>query len=120
MGGSFSEGIDLPGRELEGVIIVSLGLPQYSKFREELKKFYEKKFREGFRYAYLYPGLTKILQAAGRLIRSYNDRGIIYVIESRLLRYLAYLPADYQSYYRVIDENQLKYLLTKFWNSKLI
>ncbi|MGI6069202.1 MAG: ATP-dependent DNA helicase [Blautia sp.] len=83
MGGIFSEGIDLMGERLIGVIVVGTGLPQVSHEREILKNFYDKEGKNGFDYAYRYPGMNKVLQAAGRVIRTDEDRGVILLLDER-------------------------------------
>lgn len=83
LGGSFSEGIDLSGDRLNGVIIIGVGLPQLSPERELLKQYFDFKLRQGFNFAYLFPGFSKVMQAAGRLIRSEYDRGFIILADER-------------------------------------
>jgi Rad3-related DNA helicases len=83
MGGIFSEGIDLPGDKLLGVMLVGVGLPQVNIFQETLRDYYEQRFNEGFKYAYQIPGMHKILQAAGRVIRSETDKGACLLIDDR-------------------------------------
>lgn len=87
IGGVFSEGIDLLGKRLIGAIVLSIGLPQISFERNKIKEYYEDEESEdkakGFRYAYVYPGLNRVLQAAGRVIRSEEDKGVILFIDSR-------------------------------------
>lgn len=83
MGGIFSEGIDLAEEKLIGAFIVGTGLPQVCSERKILKKYFDKKRMDGFNYAYLYPGMNKVLQAAGRVIRTEEDRGIILLLDER-------------------------------------
>ncbi|MDA3851100.1 MAG: hypothetical protein PF447_07475, partial [Spirochaetaceae bacterium] len=83
IGGIFSEGLDLEGDKLSALSIVSVGLPSICLEREWIKEHYDKKNRHGFDYAYRYPGWNRILQAAGRLIRSETDRGIIQLLGRR-------------------------------------
>ena len=83
MGGIFGEGIDLKGEKLIGVIIVGPGLPGISIERDLYKKYYEKRGHKGFDYAYRLPGFNKVLQAAGRLIRSEEDRGLVLLLDNR-------------------------------------
>ncbi|MBI9098913.1 MAG: ATP-dependent DNA helicase [Spirochaetaceae bacterium] len=83
MGGIFSEGIDLKGEKLIGAIIVGPGLPGISVERDLYKKYYEENGENGFHYAYKLPGFNKVLQAAGRVIRSEEDKGLILLIDSR-------------------------------------
>lgn len=77
MGGIFSEGIDLPEDKLIGVIIVGTGFPQVCNEREIVKQYFSGIGSDGFEYAYLYPGMNKVLQSAGRVIRTEKDRGLI-------------------------------------------
>ncbi len=97
LGGIFAEGVDYPGTMLSEVIVVSPGLPQYNLERELLKAYYQEFYEHGFGYAYLVPGLTRVVQAAGRLLRSENDRGVIVVMGRRFLdpRYLRLLPEEW-------------------------
>lgn len=86
LGGSFGEGIDLPGTRLIGAFIATLGLPQLNPINEQIKLRMDKIFGSGYDYAYLYPGLQKIVQAAGRVIRQTDDRGVVYLIDDRFGR----------------------------------
>jgi DNA excision repair protein ERCC-2 len=97
LGGIFAEGVDYPGEMLSQVIVVSPGLPQYNLERELLKGYYQEFYEHGFGYAYLVPGLTRVVQAAGRLLRSDEDRGVIVVMGRRFLdpRYLRLLPEEW-------------------------
>ena len=97
LGGIFAEGVDYPGEMLSQVIVVSPGLPQYNLERELLKGYYQEFYEHGFGYAYLVPGLTRVVQAAGRLLRSENDRGVIVVMGRRFLdpRYARLLPEEW-------------------------
>ena len=85
MGGIFSEGIDLIGDRLIGAAVVGTGLPQVNCEREILKGYYDEKGEQGFDYAYRYPGMNKVLQAAGRVIRTKEDRGAILLMDERFL-----------------------------------
>lgn len=86
LGGAFSEGIDLPGDALIGVFVATLGLPPYDSFHETLSQRLEQRFGDGYRYTYLYPGLRKVIQAAGRLIRTPEDTGVIELIDDRFMQ----------------------------------
>ncbi len=86
MGGIFSEGIDLIGESLIGVVVVGTGIPQVSHEREILKAYYDQRGGQGFDYAYRYPGMNKVLQAAGRVIRTPEDRGVILLLDDRFLQ----------------------------------
>ena len=83
MGGVFSEGIDLSGNRLSGAAIVGTGVPQLSLRGDTLRAIYEARYGRGYAYAYLYPGLTRVFQAAGRIIRSETDRGALLLIDER-------------------------------------
>jgi len=83
LGGVFAEGIDLPGRRLMGVFVLTLGLPPHDALREVLRQRLQQRFGAGYEYAYLYPGLQKVIQAAGRVIRTPEDTGIIELIDDR-------------------------------------
>jgi len=97
LGGVFAEGVDYPGEMLSEVVVVSPALPQVGPERELLKRYFEERYERGFEYAYLVPGMTRVIQAAGRLIRSEDDRGAIVLICQRFLRepYLSLLPHDW-------------------------
>ena len=97
LGGIFAEGVDYPGKMLSQVMVVSPGLPQYNLERELLKGYYQEFYEHGFAYAYLVPGLTRVVQAAGRLLRSEDDRGVITILGRRFLdpRYARLLPEEW-------------------------
>ena len=83
LGGSFGEGIDLPGARLIGAFVATLGLPQLNPVNEALRGRMQAMFGAGYDYTYLYPGLQKVVQAAGRVIRTEHDRGVVYLIDDR-------------------------------------
>jgi DNA excision repair protein ERCC-2 len=83
LGGAFGEGIDLPGTRLIGAFIATLGLPQVSAVNEEMQRRMEVRFGAGYAYTYLYPGLQKVVQAAGRVIRTTQDSGTVYLMDER-------------------------------------
>ena len=83
LGGIFAEGIDLPGDALDGVVIVGVGLPQVNLFQETLRAYYERTLGDGFLYAYMLPGMQKVAQAVGRVIRTENDRGVALLLDDR-------------------------------------
>jgi DNA excision repair protein ERCC-2 len=97
LGGMYAEGVDYPGELLSAVYIVSPGLPQVSFERELLRRYFEETEQAGFEYAYLQPGMTRVIQAAGRLIRSETDRGVIALLCQRFLQepYASHLPRDW-------------------------
>ncbi len=86
LGGVFSEGVDLPGDRLIGAFVATLGLPQVNPVNEQLRERMEAMFGQGYDYAYLYPGLRKVVQAAGRVIRTQQDRGVVWLIDDRYAR----------------------------------
>lgn len=116
LGGIFSEGIDLKEDLLIGVLIVGTGLPQICNQREILKEYYQEENGQGFDYAYQYPGMNKVLQAAGRVIRTASDRGIIGLLDDRFLRsdYRLLFPREW-SQYEVHTLNSLPGALEAFW-----
>lgn len=86
LGGAFAEGIDLPGTRLIGAFIATLGLPQFNPINEEMRRRIDAAFGTGYEYAYLFPGIRKVVQAAGRVIRTPADRGTVHLIDDRFLR----------------------------------
>mgnify|MGYP001074154995 CR=1 FL=1 len=88
LGGAFSEGVDLPGRRLIGAFVATLGLPQVNPVNEQMKRAMDRHFGgdKGYEYTYLYPGLRKVVQAAGRVIRTEQDRGVVFLIDDRYWR----------------------------------
>ncbi len=82
-GGSFAESIDLVGDRLVGAVIFGVGLPQVSFTNDVIKDFFEAKLGGGYGWAYLYPGLNRVLQAAGRVIRSETDKGFVCLVDER-------------------------------------
>ncbi|RTE08706.1 ATP-dependent DNA helicase [Paenibacillus whitsoniae] len=100
MGGIFSEGIDLVGDRLTGVVIVGVGMPQLGPERNLIKDYMDTEGKNGFDYAYVYPGMNKVLQAGGRLIRSETDHGVLLLIDDRYVqpRYRSLLPEEWRDY----------------------
>jgi DNA excision repair protein ERCC-2 len=88
LGGSFAEGIDLPGDRLIGAFIATLGLPQVNPVNEQIRERMGANFgaAQSYDYTYLYPGLQKVVQAAGRVIRTTSDQGVVYLIDDRFTR----------------------------------
>ncbi|MCQ4088047.1 ATP-dependent DNA helicase [Saccharibacillus sp. JS10] len=97
MGGVFSEGIDLAGERLTGVAVIGVGLPQIGLERDIIKDYYNERGRSGFNYAYVYPGMNKVQQAGGRLIRTEDDRGVLILADDRFLQepYRSLLPDEW-------------------------
>ena len=119
MGGIFGEGIDLKREQLIGAIIVGTGLPQISNEREILMNYYEKRTGMGFDYAYRYPGINKVLQAAGRVIRTIEDVGVIELLDERFLQsdYRGLFPREWETY-EVCTAQDVEQYLTAFWNKE--
>lgn len=117
LGGIYSEGIDLKGDRLIGSIIIGVGLPQISPEQDVLKDYYEEHNNMGFEYAYQYPGMNKVLQAAGRVIRDESDSGIIVLIDERFSSssYRSLFPSHWQSVQTVHSTASLKSQLNLFW-----
>ncbi|MET0357539.1 MAG: helicase C-terminal domain-containing protein, partial [Cellvibrio sp.] len=97
LGGAFSEGIDLPGDALKGVFIATLGLPQVNAINEHLKQVMQTKFQRGYDFTYTYPGIQKVIQAAGRVIRTKTDTGYLWLLDERF------------------QQNDIKNLLPDWW-----
>lgn len=116
MGGIFSEGIDLKNDKLIGAIIVGTGLPQISNERQILKDYYDERELSGFDYAFRYPGINKVLQAAGRVIRTQEDRGIILLLDERFLQadYAPLFPREWKER-KVCNLKQIKEEVKRFW-----
>jgi DNA excision repair protein ERCC-2 len=105
LGGVFGEGIDLPGERLTSVVIVGVGMPQYNRDNEQLRHYFQQSAGSGFEYAYLYPGMQKVDQALGRVVRRDGDRGRALLIDRRYAepRYRELLP-PWWSYRRVPED----------------
>lgn len=120
LGGIFSEGIDLKNDSLIGAIIVGTGLPQVCNEREILKKFFDSQGDNGFDFAYRYPGMNKVLQAAGRVIRTVEDVGIVVLLDERFLTasYKRMYPREWEAYEQVSLERIGK-RIERFWDEWL-
>lgn len=117
MGGIFSEGIDLTHDKLIGTIIVGTGLPMIDTDGEILKEYYDENGQNGFHFAYLYPGLNKVLQSAGRVIRTAEDRGVILLLDDRFFNqeYRELFPKEWFDC-RPVSRFELPGLLEQFWS----
>ncbi|MGI6108842.1 MAG: helicase C-terminal domain-containing protein [Eubacteriaceae bacterium] len=120
MGGAFSEGIDLPGDKLIGAVIVSPGIPAVSPERKILQKYYDDKIGRGYEYAYKYPGMNKVLQAAGRVIRTEKDRGAILFIDDRLAswNYRELFPEHLKRRISVKSPAEVERVVKSFWREQ--
>lgn len=119
MGGIFSEGIDLKEDRLIGAVIVGTGLPMVCHERELFKQYYDERKGSGFDYAYLFPGVNKVFQAGGRVIRTAEDKGAILLLDERFLQrqYRDLFPREWLPY-DVVDCRQMQRELAEFWADK--
>ena len=119
MGGIFGEGIDLKKDRLIGAMVVGTGLPQICNEREILKNYYDSREMDGFDYAYRYPGMNKVLQSAGRVIRTQEDEGVILLLDDRFLQweYLQMFPVEWSDY-DVCTLRSLEDKLKNFWSAR--
>jgi DNA excision repair protein ERCC-2 len=108
VGGIFSEGIDLKGERLTGVVVVGVGLPNFDTERQLMKTYFDQDGKNGFEYTYVYPGMNRVQQAGGRLIRTESDRGLLLLVDNRYLekRYQQLLPYEWQ-HYKVLKESSM-------------
>jgi len=120
MGGVFGEGVDLDGDRLSGAAIVGPGLPQISPRQEQLRDYFEESRGSGFDYAYRYPGMNKVLQAAGRVIRTPQDRGVVLLIDERfsMSDYRRLFPPHWSHLRMVDDVKDFSWELAAFWNNR--
>ena len=117
-GGIFAEGVDYPGELAVGAIIVGPGLPKVSFEQELMRQFYEDAYSKGFEYAYLYPGMNRVIQSAGRIVRSETDRGVVILLDKRFTyeNYSRLLPRDwYESTPAELTTRGLRETLQEFW-----
>ena len=116
LGGIFGEGVDLPGDALIGTAIVGVGLPQLGPEPDAIRRYYDEKNGSGFEFAYQFPGMNKVLQAAGRVIRGEGDRGVVLLIDSRFStwRYQELFPAHWRHWQRMTPDTQAAQLAA-FW-----
>ena len=120
LGGIFGEGIDLKNDSLIGAIIVGTGLPQVCFEREILKNYFDETGENGFDYSYRYPGMNKVLQAAGRVIRTMEDVGIVALLEERFLQtlYRRMFPREWENY-DIVSADTIAKRVERFWDSWL-
>ena len=120
MGGQFSEGIDLPGNRLIGVIVVGVGLPGLSNERNIMRDYYEEKCSQGYDYAYTFPGMNSVLQAVGRVIRRDSDRGIAVLIDDRYAepKYTELFPSEWKKIKYAGNSSSLAEIARRFWEKQ--
>ncbi len=119
MGGIFGEGIDLKEESLIGVIVIGTGLPMVCAEQEILKTYFEEKQKPGFAYAFQYPGMNKVMQAAGRVIRTVKDEGVIALLDERFLwsDYLALFPREWADF-KTVTLPTVERTVGVFWESR--
>ena len=117
MGGIYSEGIDLAGESLIGAVVIGIGIPALSYEREAISAYYDDKYEEGKQFAYIYPGVNRVLQAAGRVIRREDDRGVIVLIDDRFDDpiYKTVIPKLWSGMKFIATPKELREELDKFW-----
>ena len=120
LGGAFSEGIDLVEDRLIGAVIIGVGLPQISYERDLIKQYYDHRDRQGFEFSYVNPGMNRVMQAVGRVIRSETDRGAVLLIDDRYLqtRYRSLFKQEWANYQVVTTPEDVDELTSQFWSEK--
>ena len=121
LGGIYSEGVDLAGERLLGCAIIGTGLPKVGPQQEILRDYYQKQNSMGYDFAYRYPGMNKVLQASGRVIRTASDRGVVLLLDDRFSTagYRRLFPAHW-SHARVVEgSDELSRILHDFWTDNL-
>ena len=120
LGGAFAEGIDLEGERISGVVVVGVGIPQICFERNLIKDYYAKTKKKGYEYAYISPGINKVMQALGRVIRSETDRGVALLIDDRYLTesYHDLFKNTYSHYEVVTSKEDIKEQVENFWANK--
>lgn len=122
LGGMFGEGIDLAGEKLIGAIIVSVGLPQICYERNLIKHHFDKDSGNGYEYAYVYPGINKVMQSAGRVIRTVEDQGVVVLMDARFNQpyYQSLFPEEWQLAKVLRKDEVLEEVITEFWEGKTV
>lgn len=120
LGGIFSEGIDLKGERLIGALVVGVGLPKLSLRQNLIRDYFDKVNGEGYDYAYVFPGMNKVLQAAGRVIRSETDRGVVLLIDSRFntAKYRGLYPPHWRGMRMLKSTGEFEQLIEGFWGDQ--
>ena len=120
VGGAFGEGIDLVSDRLIGVVVVGVGLPQICFERDLIRSYFEKTSEKGYSYAYINPGINKVMKAVGRVIRSESDRGVALLIDDRYLSntYIDLFRNEWPQYKVVTSLKDVKEEVANFWNRK--
>lgn len=117
LGGVFSEGIDLKGERLVGTVVVGVGLPQINRRQDIVREYFDRENHMGFEYAYRYPGMNKVMQAAGRVIRGEEDRGVVLLIDDRFdtMSYRGLFPPHWSHARFLHDKRSVEATVQQFW-----
>ena len=117
MGGVFSEGVDFPGDMAIGAYIISPAIPPYNFYRELQQYYFEQEYDRGEEYAYIYPGMNKVIQSAGRIIRTESDKGLIFLIGKRFgeKRFQETFPELWFENGEVIEPSDPVKAVSRFW-----
>jgi DNA excision repair protein ERCC-2 len=120
LGGSFSEGIDYIGDKLHGVLVIGVALPQFNRYNELLRSYFDDEFNEGYDYAYTYPGMNKVIQAIGRVIRTEKDKGIGILFDDRYShrKYRTLFPRSWSHVKTIKRNSYLQTSISKFWDKQ--
>ncbi len=120
LGGAFSEGIDLVGERIIGVVIVGVGIPQICFERDLIRNYFDQTEKKGYEYAYVSPGINKVMQALGRVIRSETDRGVALLIDDRYMTkpYQVIFKGMYSNYEVITSIEDIKEQVENFWSNK--
>ena len=120
LGGAFGEGIDLVSDRLIGVAIIGIGMPRINFISDQIKDYYNENDLSGYNYAYVYPGMNKVMQAIGRVIRDENDRGVVLLIDERyaLNEYRELFRSEWNEYEMIFSTDELKQSLQDFYEEK--
>ena len=120
LGGAFGEGIDLVSDRLIGVVIVGIGMPKINFVSDQIKDYYDENGLDGYNYAYVYPGMNKVMQAIGRVIRDEKDRGAVLLIDERyaLNDYRELFKKEWNEYEMIFSPEELKQSLQDFYADK--
>lgn len=117
MGGVFGEGIDLTGEKLSGAVVVGVGLPKICLEQELIRRYFDEVKNQGFHYAYTFPGMNKVLQAVGRVIRTKEDRGVVLLVDERFSSwiYQQLYPQHWKNIIQVFNEKSIENKIEQFW-----
>ena len=118
LGGSFSEGVDLPGARLIGTVIFGVGLPGLSSEKNILRDYYDNRGECGYDYAYTFPGMNNVLQAAGRVIRTERDKGVVVLADDRYCeeKYISLFPEHLSHIKAANSARELAEIIQNFWS----